>query len=149
MNMIETYISNIFDGMNKSYIYLWVSKKQKVVYVGMTNSYAGTFGRAGAHVTKKGTLRKRFIEKKGFEINSVDDFRLFTYLLPNDYKYISVEKSYREAIEYLVQKELQIIRGNLNPTFDVISWVRQSPRTNNTEVKKIANEIVLEFIQCY
>jgi hypothetical protein len=147
--MIETYISNIFDGQSKAYIYLWVSKTHKVVYVGMTNGYTGTLGRAGAHVDKNGTLRKRFEEYRGYQINAVSDFRLFSFLLPNNYQYISVEKSYREAIEYLVQKELILIRGDMNPNFDVISWVRESPRTNNSEVISIAKAIVSEFTSNY
>jgi hypothetical protein len=143
--MINTYISNIFDGFNKAYIYIWLSKKHKAVYVGMTNSSSGTLGRAGSHISKRGTLRKRFLQKKGYSPNQVDDFILLTFILPQKQEFISTERSYREAVEYLVQKELLIIRGNLTPSFDVISWVRMSPRTGNSQVKKMANQIIDEF----
>lgn len=147
--MIETYISSIFDGLGKAYIYLWVSKINKVIYVGMTNSRSGTLGRAGAHVQTKGTLRKRFLENNGLNIEKVKDFKLLTFRLPEKSEYTSVERSYREAVEYLVQKKLISIRGTLAPTFDVISWVRDSPRTNNFEVKLVAERIVDEFILAY
>jgi hypothetical protein len=147
--MIETYISNIFDGNSKAYIYIWLSFKAKVVYVGMTNSSRGTLGRAAAHVQNNGTFRKRFIEEVGKSPENYDDFKLFSFELPKQTYFISVERSYREAVEYLVQKELQIVRGSFNFPYTVISWVRNSPRTGNSTVIKSANEIAQKFVYVY
>ena len=147
--MIETFVSNIFIGNDQAYIYIWVSKNQQVIYVGMTNDRVGTLGRASAHLSLKGTLRKKFLEWRGFDINNSDDWKLLTFPLPKKKEYISVERSYREAIEFLVQTQLQSIRGALTPTYDIISWVRYSPRTNNIEVKKIAKKIVKDFTLKY
>jgi hypothetical protein len=143
--MLETSILGAFNGADQAYIYIWLSKKHKIVYVGMTNSYTGTIGRAGAHFNRKGTLRKRFVETRGYEVNDVDDILLLSFPLPKTREFTSVEKSYREAVEYLVQKELILLRGKLNPTFDVISWVRLSPRTGNSRIKKLAASIVNSF----
>ncbi len=143
--MLETSILGTFNGSDQAYIYIWLSKKHKIVYVGMTNSYTGTIGRASGHFNRKGTLRKRFSEARGYEVNNVDDILLLSFPLPKTREFISVEKSYREAVEYLVQKELILLRGKLNPTFDVISWVRLSPRTGNSRIKRLAAEIVNSF----
>lgn len=147
--MIKTTINNCFDGHNQSFIYIWMSKTEQIVYVGMTNSFSGTIGRAGSHFSKQGSLRKRFLEKKGYYINVTDDLLLYSFPLPQKKIYTSKEKSYREAIEYNVQKKLIIKRTSVKPSFDVISWVRSSPRTSNFEVVKISNDIVTEFLMDY
>lgn len=143
--MFKSYIHNTFNGVETAYIYIWLSKKHQLVYVGMTNGYAGTIGRANGHFNRYGTMRKRFLELKGYNVEKVDDFLLLSFPLPKKKKYTSVERSYREAIENLIQKELLKIRGSFVPSFDVISWVRDSKRTNNLEVKSIAQNIVRLF----
>lgn len=147
--MFSTYIGNCFDGHNKAYIYIWLSKQEQILYVGMTNSFAGTIGRAGGHFDYKGTLRKRFLERKGFYINPVTDLVLITFDLPRSKIFTTSEKSYREAVEYLVQKKLQLIRNNFNPTFEIISWVRANPRTSSRYLDLIADSIVIDFVQEY
>ena len=147
--MLATIISNIFDGKSKAYIYIWFSNKAKIIYVGMTNGSTGTLGRAASHVKTDGTLRKRFSENVGLNLEEYDDFILYSFKLP-DYSYFTtIERSYREAVEYLVQKELQLNRVKFSTPYNVISWVRDSPRTSNSVVKKIANNIVTEFSQEY
>jgi hypothetical protein len=147
--MIKTYVYNCFIGGDQAYIYIWLSKKHKVVYVGMTNSYAGTIGRASGHFIQKGTFRCRFADHKGYGLENADDLVLLSFPLPKERVYYSVERSYREAIESIVQKELQTLRGKFNPTFDIVSRVRSSPRTTNSEVRRIAKEIVELFMVDY
>ena len=143
--MLETQVFNVFNGYGQAYIYIWISKKHKVVYVGMTNGFTGTIGRASGHFNRKGQIRKRFAQYRGYEINDVDDMILLSFPLPKKQEFISVERSYREAVEYLVQKELTQIRGIMEPSFDIISWVRDSPRVGNSEVRRLAKEIVDAF----
>lgn len=148
--MIQTNVYNIHNGIGVAYIYIWVSKLYAILYIGMTNSSAGPIGRAGGHFSSKGTFRKRFIEEKGIGIEKVEDMILLSFPLPKKQLYISEESSYRESVEYLVQKELQLLRGMLYPSYDVVSWHERFPRrTGNTEVKKIANEIVVNFKSIY
>ena len=147
--MIQTLVSSIFIGSNTSYIYIWVSKSHKVIYVGMTNGRIGTLGRASQHLDKRGTLRTNFINNSGYSIDLTDDFKLLSFKLPQKKEYNSVERSYREAVEFLVQKQLQILRGTFSPTFDIISNVRPSPRMGNSLVKKSARRIVDQFVAIY
>lgn len=148
--MIQTNILNIHNGIGVAYIYIWVSKLYSIIYIGMTNNSAGPIGRAGGHFSSKGTLRKRFLEEKGIGIENVRDMILLSFPLPKKHLYISEESSYRESVEYLVQKELQIVRGVQIPSYDIVSWHERFPRrTSNSEVKKIASEIVQKFIAGY
>ena len=116
----------------------------------MTNNSAGPIGRAGGHFSAKGTFRKRFLEEKGIGIENVQDMILLSFPLPKAQLYISEESSYRESVEYLVQKELQIVRGTLTPSYDIVSWHERYPRrTSNSEVKRIASTIVQDFLSNY
>jgi len=148
--MIQTNVYNIHNGIGVAYIYIWISKTYAILYVGMTNNSAGPIGRASGHFSSRGTFRKRFIEEKGVGVEKVQDMILLSFPLPQNLLFISEESSYRESIEYLVQKELQLIRGKLSPSYDVVSWHERFPRrTSNTEVKKIASGIVENFKGIY
>ena len=147
--MIQTFISTIFVGSNSAYIYIWVSKTHRVIYVGMTNGRIGTLGRASQHLDNNGTLRTNFIDSLGYSIDLTDDFILLSFKLPVKKEFISLERSYREAVEFLVQKQLEILRGRFAPTFQVISRIRKSPRLGNAVVKKSARRIVEQFIDVY
>lgn len=148
--MIQTNVLNIHNGIGVAYIYIWVSKLYSIIYIGMTNNSAGPIGRAGGHFSSKGTFRKRFLEEKGIGIENVQDMILLSFPLPKKQLYISEESSYRESVEYLVQKELQIVRGTLIPSYDIVSWHERFPRrTSNSEVKRIALEIVQDFLTNY
>lgn len=124
---------------------MWFSKQYKVVYIGMTNNRVGTLGRASQHLDTNGTFRKRFEEFHGCSINLSDDLTLFSFLLPKDKKFSTVEKSYREAVEYLVQKNLITKKAKLKYPFEIVSWVRESPRISNSIVQNVAIQIVQEF----
>ncbi len=116
----------------------------------MTNSTSGTVGRSQGHFNMRGTFRSRFLNSKGYDIGRVTDMILLSFPLPKKTKFTSVERSYREAVEHIVQRELQKVRGSVSPTFDVVSWVHSNcKRTNNAEVKRIAMNIVSDFINNY
>lgn len=152
INIEKSIWSNIyscFDGENKAYIYLWISKKFRIVYVGQTNDRKGTFGRAYSHLESNGTLRQCFEDKFGLKLEEADDLILVSYLLPQTQEYLGSESSYREAIEYLVQKKLRDIRGDLIPRFDLISRVRYSDRVSSVQLEQYAGKIIENFINHY
>lgn len=146
---VWSLISTSFNGSNIAYIYLWISKKYKVIYVGQTNEKRGSFGRAFSHIQDRGTLRLRFEEKLGIKLEEADDLVLVSYPLPQQQEYIGIESSYREAIEYLVQIKLRDIRGKVEPKFNLISNIRCSDRVSNFSLEKYANEIVKDFQDNY
>jgi hypothetical protein len=146
---VRTFISSIFNGQNQSYIYIWVSKTEKLVYVGQTNEKFGTLGRGYSHIQTSGTLRCRCEERVGLSLEQIEDLNLFSYPLPNEPEYISIESSYRLAVEYLVQSKLYEKRKELSPTFQIISNISTNERTSNSKVMKIADSIVEDFITNY
>ena len=148
--MVERRIYNIHNGVDTSYIYIWISKSYSVIYIGMTNNSSGPLGRAQGHFNAKGTFRKRFLQERGVGVERISDMILLSFPLPKKMLYTTQESSYRESVEYLVMKELQIIRGKLKPSYDIVSWHNRMPRrTSNSEVIKVANEIVNEFKMTY
>ena len=148
--MIQTNVYNTHNGIDTAYIYIWVSKVFAVLYIGMTNNSSGPIGRANGHFNTKGTFRKRFLQEKGIGVEHVSDMTLLSFPLPQKREYISEESSYRESVEYLVMKELQLQRGVLTPSYDIVSWHDRFPRrTTNSEVIKIATDIVNKFSISY
>jgi hypothetical protein len=145
---VQSFISSTFDGTN-AFIYLWISKRWQVIYVGQTNDRRGSLGRAYGHVSRDGTLRMRFEESIGMTLEVADDLVLISFPLPRKPEYTGEESSYREAIEYLVQIGLRDIRGKVKPTFSVISNVRAVERTSNPYLKSYADKIVAKFLEMY
>ncbi len=145
---IWSLVSSAFDGTN-AFIYLWISKKCRVIYVGQTNDKRGSFGRAFGHIRDNGTLRTRFEEEVGIKLEAADDLILVSYPLPKEPKFTGEESSYREAIEYLVQINLRDIRGDVQPKFCLISNVRTMERASNISIKKYADEIINDFLINY
>lgn len=142
------YMRCSFDG-SKSYIYLWISKKCGIVYVGQTNGKDGTLGRAINHVQYDGTLRRRFREIMGLELEYADDLYLLSFPLPKGKEFISIESSYRLAVEYKVQTKLLESRGQVNPCFRVISQVTYTDVASNKQIISLADNIVDQFIEIY
>lgn len=146
---IKSYISTIFDGTGKSYIYLWASKLERVVYVGQTNERLGTLGRGFAHLQIDGTLRCRCLTRVGVDVKDLNDLTLLSYLLPQTPEFLGVETSYRLAVEYLVQTKLLERRGTVNPVFRIVSNVLPTARTRNSDVIALLEEIVADFLVYY
>ncbi|HAA13153.1 MAG TPA: hypothetical protein DCE41_16270 [Cytophagales bacterium] len=147
MKPIETPFSTIFIGFEQAYIYVWVSLEYKFMYVGMTNSRVGTLGRANQHLDMRGTLRERFLMEFGLDIDTVSDLRLYSFPLPKSYLFFSVESTYREAVEYLVQKQLLEMISQLSVKYSIISRVRSNERTRNSRIRNLANEIIIQLIK--
>jgi hypothetical protein len=149
MKGVRSFISTIHDGKSKAYIYIWVSKVEKLVYVGQTNERNGSFGRGYSHIQSNGTLRIRCFERVGIDIEMVSDLTLFSYLLPENAEFISTESAFRLAVEYLVQSKLYMERKQVYPVFQIISNISTTGHTSNSQVKDIASEIVKDFIDGY
>lgn len=131
-----------------AYIYIWFSKEYRILYVGQTNDKNAVLGRAIAHVSENGTLRKRCLDQ-GLKLESITDFVLLSYDLPGERKFISTESSYRLAVEYKVQSGMHNLRGKVNPPFRLISKVTYTDHASESEIVKIAEEILYDFMEIY
>lgn len=145
---IWSLISLAFDGTT-AFIYLWISKRWRVVYVGQTNDRRGSLGRAFSHIRDDGTFRMRFEEEVGIKLEAADDLILVSYPLPRTPEYTGEESSYREAVEYLVQIGLRDIRSEVRPKFSLVSNVRSVGRSSSLFIKEYADEIVKDFLEIY
>lgn len=149
MQGIRTFVSNIFYGNNRAFIYIWLSKSEKLVYVGQTNDRFGTWGRSFGHIQPQGTLRMRCEQILGIDVDFIEDLVLVSYLLPQTIEFTGEETSFRLAVEYLVQVGLQEKRKDLTPAFRIISNISISDRTTNRTVKRLAETIVTDFVEGY
>jgi len=149
LTVVRTHVANIFNGLDRAYVYIWLSKSAQAVYVGQTAGRTGSLGRGHAHSCTRGQLRRRLDKKLGVDPEDFDDFLLTSYLLPLSQEFIGPESSYREAVEYLVQTNLQQLRGGVRPGFRIISWVRSNDRTSDLGVQLLAQDIVADFLMSY
>jgi hypothetical protein len=133
----------------RAYIYVWFSKMHRVAYVGQTNGARGSLGRAAAHVASAGAFRLRFEEEIGLTLERADDLMLVSYPLPKKAKFTGTESSYREGVEYAVQRGLHDARRTLTPRFKLISNVRYSERASLKSVRSYADQIVNHFQTTY
>lgn len=146
---VRTFVADIFNGSGRSYIYFWVSKQARIVYVGQTADRTGSYGRGYGHLQTGGTMRCRVEEETGQPLETYDDLWLVSYRLPATPEYVGLESSYREAVEYLVHTQLLLERGTLSPTFRVIANIRSNGRTEQAAVKRLAQEIADDFLRGY
>ncbi len=138
-----------YKGRLEAYIYIWFSKSARLVYVGETNNIHGVVGRADQHVGhSSGTLYHRVFDK-GFDLDSIEDFVLLSYPLPREKKYTSEETSYRISVEYLVQKLLIERKKDFKPSFMLVSNVEAGPHTGLNSVRRLAEDIVVDFCEAY
>lgn len=138
-----------FKGNKEAYIYIWFSKKNRLVYVGETNNANGVLGRAIQHIQPgSGTLYTKLYEK-GFDLNEIDDFLLLSYPLPRQKRFLSEETSYRISVEYLVQKILIERRNEVANPFILLSQVTPGAFTGLAKIQHIAEEIVDDFLSIY
>ncbi|QXD13941.1 hypothetical protein GQ464_010775 [Rhodocaloribacter litoris] len=145
---MPSVIGACFDG-RLAYIYIWLSKKHRVVYVGQTNGTEGTLGRAAQHVTIRGTFRQRFEEVVGLQLEAIDDLILLSFPLPFEPEFTGIESSFREGVEFLVQQGLLDARSNLTPMYRVISTVRPTAQASLKRVQTCADDIVKQFVVAY
>ena len=138
-----------FKGEKEAYIYIWFSKKYRLVYVGETNNIYGVLGRGMQHIQKgEGTLYNRVFDQ-GYNLYDIDDFILLSYPLPREKKFMTEETSYRISVEYLVQIKLIEQRINVKKPYSIISNVKPGEFTGLKRLDNIADNIANDFINLY
>lgn len=131
-----------------SYIYIWFSRKESVVYVGQTNDRYGVIGRAFQHLSPNGSLRARLLDN-GYELDLIDDFLLLSYALPNNWRYTGLESSGREAVEYFVQVGIRDKQFLFDHYLLLVSTVRPANYFDYAEAEDLAKAIVDDFVEVY
>ena len=131
-----------------AYIYIWVSKQWRIDYIGQTHANAGVIARAAQHARPNGTLRLK-LEEMGIEWKDVTDGTFFSYELPAESEFLSLETSYRLAVEYLVQVGLYRVQDKLNPSLRIVSKVTATPYVKMQYLIKLAEKIICHFIEEY
>ncbi|MBM7842186.1 GIY-YIG nuclease family protein [Herpetosiphon giganteus] len=148
MSSILLRLNDCFMGIGRAYIYIIYSNTHKALYIGQTNDRHGVIGRFAAHISTYGTLRTRLFDA-GIDLNSVGDLNVFAYSLPNDARFIGIDRTHREGVEYLVQSRLYRARGKTIPAMRIISNVMPSSATTLAHIQNTAENVVMDFIKLY
>lgn len=142
MSTLVFQLGRILAGHDLAYIYVAVSKRNHVMYVGQTNQCGGPLRRFGQHIGSgaNATFRHNLWKYDGTDIEDLDDLELYALALPNEPPYISMDRSCREGVEYLLQKRLQSEGARWKPYFDVVSEITAPSTTTLPEVQELSNQ---------
>lgn len=137
-----------FRGLGKAYIYILYTKVFQRIYIGQTNERGGVIGRLSAHIGSKGTFRLR-LQDTGVDLDEVQDLNVFVFLLPEDPRFTSIDRTHREGIEFLTQKKLHGVCGDLTPRARIVSNITYQPSADFAMSQRISEEIVNSFMCVY
>jgi hypothetical protein len=114
----------------------------------MTMGRNGIFGRWGDHLGRaleRSSFRRRLHEFDEGAWYRIDDLSIFWADMGERQEFVTVETLHREAVEYLVQRELREIVAMGDPPLRVISKVRSNRAVQLPMVRESANRIVTQF----
>ena len=142
-----SWVGSTLIAVQKASIYFIYSKKHHFIYVGQTFGKGGVLGRLTHHLCAG--EHSSFIRRlnKGLEgiFPEIDDLCVVYYALGDDDRFNNLESSYREGVEYLVQKELRKRLIGYRPWLKIISWVRYNPTANNVDIENHSLKAVSLF----
>lgn len=141
LNTIDVNSSNVAICIPQIYI-ICIMKPEPLVYVGQTCQKKGVLGRFHQHMSD-GTLTTIMKEKgiNEFEEISVIAIDLSEYSIFND-----VYNRKREALEYIIQREMKAEGCKTAIPFKVISRVYYNSEVVNQKIEKLAKKIVKNII---
>ena len=138
-NVLSFAIGQAFAGRGTAYVYVLYSKEQHVLYVGQTHQRGGPLQRLGQHLGNFGTFRYRIYDHDGIELEDITDLALIALPLPDDPAYRSESPTYREGVEYLLQKRIESDGVTWKPYFYLVSEVEAVTTTTLREIQEIAD----------
>lgn len=142
LNTIDINSSKV--AVRKPQIYIiCVMKPKPVVYVGQTCQKNGVLGRFFQHMTPGGTLTEIMSENEIYEFEdiSVVAVDLSEYGIFND-----VHSRKREALEFIIQREMKVEGCKSSIPFKVVSRVYHNSEVANHRLDKLAKQIVKNII---
>lgn len=145
--MFEINVGSVSVSRCRPYVYIGFSRKEHVAYVGQTVDKRGFMGRWSDHLSRRedSSFFCRLSDRDEEAFDRITDLRIVAWDLGGRKSYATLESSHREGVEYLVQKELWTICGDLYPWLRPISNVRPTPAVAHDFVREKANEIVAGF----
>lgn len=141
LNTIDINSSKVADRKPQIYI-ISIMKPEPLVYVGQTCQKNGVLGRFYQHMSG-GTLTEIMSENgiREFEDVSVLAIDLSEYSIFDD-----VYSRKREALEFLIQREMKVEGCKTPVPFKVVSRVYHNGEVSNHKIEKLAKRIVKNII---
>ncbi|MFJ2342400.1 hypothetical protein [Streptomyces antimycoticus] len=132
----------------RAYIYCGYSLEVGVAYIGMTVAQNGIFGRWGDHLGRaleRSSFKRRLHEYDELAWGKIDDLVIFWADMGSRGDFLTVETTHREAVEYLVQRELRLLLARSKPPLAVISKVRSNRAVKLSFVQESASRVIELF----
>lgn len=141
LNRIDVNSSRAAIRIPQVYI-ICIMKPEPLVYVGQTCQKNGILGRFYQHMSG-GTLSEIMKER---EINEFDDINVMAVDLSEYNIFDDVYSRKREALEFLIQREMKAEGCKTAIPFKVISQVFYNSEVGNQKLEKLAKIIVKNII---
>lgn len=142
LNTIDINSSKV--SVRKPQIYIiCVLKPKPVVYVGQTCQKNGILGRFFQHMTEGGTLTQIMWEN---EIYEFEDISVMAVDLSEYGIFDDVYNRKREALEFIIQREMKVEGCKSEIPFRVLSRVFYNSEVANHKIDKLAKQIVKKII---
>jgi hypothetical protein len=139
-----------FVGTRRGVVYVGCSKQARIAYVGQTAGERGVLARWSDHLgSSSSSFWRRVLERGDCDVDSITDLEVFAAELGEDAQWNSIEASHREAVEYLVQRGLRLVSGDLVPYLRVISHVRANETCSLESVRQKAEVVLDAFLTWY
>lgn len=146
--MLRLSIGSTHAARCRPFVYIGFSRAEHVAYVGQTIDRRGALGRWVDHVSSRedvSSFRRRLAARDDLAFDRLTDLEVLAWDLGAEAAFATIETSYREGVEYLVQERLWSFCGDLQPWLTVISRVRPNATTAAAIVQAAAARISAEF----
>lgn len=141
LNTIDVNSSNVAVRRPQIYI-ICVMKPKPLVYVGQTCQKNGVLGRFFQHMSG-GTLTEIMHENGIYEFEDIS----VTAVDLSEYEiFADIYSRKREALEFLIQREMKAAGCKTAMPFRVISRVYYNGEVSNHTIEKLAKQIVKDII---
>lgn len=142
LNTIDVSSSKV--AVRKPQVYIiCVMKPEPVVYIGQTCQKNGVLGRFFQHMSG-GTLTKIMW---GNGIHEFEDVSVIAFDLSEYGIFEDVYSRKREALEFLIQREMKVVGCKSFIPFKVISKVYYNGEVTNPQIEKYAKQIMKKVIE--
>lgn len=141
LNTIDINSSKVAIRNPQIYI-ISILKPEPLVYIGQTCQKNGVLGRFYQHMSG-GTLTEIMIQKGIYEF---DDVSVLAIDLSEYNIFDDVYSRKREALEFLIQREMRVEGCKTPIPFKVVSRVYYNGEVSNHKIEKLAKRIVKDII---
>ncbi|MBK6709673.1 MAG: hypothetical protein IPG51_04920 [Chloroflexi bacterium] len=137
--------------LNGAYIYVIYAPQFNCIYVGQTRGNYGAMGRLAQHISDSygNTFKQKVQRYFDLEEPILGHLEFAAYRLPERQEFLSAATDFREAIEYLIQKNLILMTSRIQMKVGCVSRVKSNAYQKQDFIKaegEIASEFFFQWL---